>query len=242
MSKQLRILLGCFVLALMSANFGLYVYSISLPKKGSYRGFSAFWDGKGDPRITGVDPGVLAADFQIGDELIAVDGVKFKDDPGVLIGKSEPPGTRVRFTIRRAGALRDVTVLTVPHRERKRFDPLYYINLLFLLTGWAVFLLRPDDKQAWLLALMLATLTGLVGNNPNDLPLWLVPVVWAGSIGGLLFSPVFVHFFLIFPSRSPLLRRWPRLETLLYSPFLFIILPALGLNRYEAGALTAWML
>src|SRR5262249_38629775 len=27
-----------------------------------------------------------------------------------------------------------------------------------------IFLLRPDDKQAWLLALMLATLTGIVGN------------------------------------------------------------------------------
>ncbi|HEU0183902.1 MAG TPA: SpoIIE family protein phosphatase [Blastocatellia bacterium] len=242
MSKQLRILLGCFVLALMSANFGLHVYSTSLPKKGSYRGFSAFWDGKGDPRITDVNPGALAADFQVGDELIAVDGVNFRDDPGVLISRNDPPGTRVRFTIRRAGALRDVTVHTVPHWERKRLNPLYYINLLFLLTGWAVFLLRPDDKQAWLLALMLATLTGLVGDSPDNLPLWLVPVVWVGAIAGLLFSPVFVHFFLIFPGRSPLLRRWPRVELWLYSPFLFITLPVLGPNRYEAGALTAWML
>ncbi len=242
MSKRVRILLGGILLALMSANFGLYVYSISLPKKGSYAGFSATWDWKSDPRITDVNRDVFAADFQIGDELIAIDGVKIRDDPRVLIDNDQPPGTQVTFTIRRAGALRNVMIQTVPHRERARFDPLYYINLLFLLTAWAVFWLRPDDKQAWLLALMLATLTGLAGENPGNLPSWIVPVVGAAAIAGLLFLPVFVHFFLIFPSRSPLLRRWPRLETLVYSPFLFVILPVLGASRSELTGVTVRML
>lgn len=242
MTKRARILFGGMVLALMSASFGLYVYSISLPKKGSYSGFSASWDGKGEPRITGANPVVLAADFQVGDELIAIDGVKIRDNLHVLIDKYDPPGTRIKYTIRRAGALRDVTIQTVPHWERVRFDPLYYINLLFLLTGWAVFLLRPDDKQAWLLALMLATMTGLVGSDPANLPSWLIPVVGAAAIAGLLFLPVFIHFFLIFPGRSPLLRRWPRLETLIYLPFLFVILPVLGVSRSGLPSVTLWML
>jgi serine phosphatase RsbU (regulator of sigma subunit) len=241
MTKRARILFGGMVLALMSANFGLYVYSISLPKKGSYAGFSVDWDGKGEPRITGVNPGVLAADFQVGDELIAIDGVKIRDDPRVLIEYYPPPGTRITFTIRRAGALRDVTIQSVPHWERARFDPIYYISLLFLLTGWAVFLLRPDDKQAWLLALMLATLTGLLGDDPGNLPTWLAAAVGAAAVAGLLFLPVFVHFFLIFPGRSPLLRRWPRLEPLLYLPFLFVLLPIFGPSRSGIASLWLWI-
>ncbi len=241
MSKRVRVLFGGVLLALMSAHFGVYVYSLSLPKKGSYPGFNAVWDGSGEPRITAVDPTVLAADFQAGDELIAIDGVKIRDDPRVLVDNDQPPGTRVTITIRRAGELRDVTVQTVPHRaERARFDPLYYINFLFLLTAWIVFLLRPNDKQAWLLALMLATLTGLVGKDPANLPSWLNPIVGAASVAGLLLFPVFVHFFLIFPERSPLLRWRLRLEPLLYLPFLFVLLPTLGLIRSGLVSVGPW--
>src|SRR5215510_6798803 len=197
MTKRVRILLGGILLTLISAYFILYVYSISLPKKGSYSGFHATWDGKSEPLIDGVDPTALVADFQVGDELIAIDGVKIRDNPLVLIDNDQPPGTRVRFTIRRAGQLRDVTVQTIPHRERLRFHPIYYIFLLFLMTAWGVFLLRPDDKQA----LMLATLPGLFGDAPDNLPSWLTPIVNAARIAGLFFLPFFVHFFLIFPGR-----------------------------------------
>jgi serine phosphatase RsbU (regulator of sigma subunit) len=240
MSKRVRILIGGLLLMLMTANLGANIYSISLPEKGSYPGYTATWDGIGEPRIIEVNPSALAADFQIGDELIKIDGVTIRDDPRVLIDNEKPPGTRVTITIRRAGELRDVTIQTVPHEERRRFDPLYYISLLFLLTGWIVFLLRPDDKHAWLLALMLATFTGLVENNADNLPLWLSPVVWAAGVLGGLFLPIFVHFFLIFPEHSPLLRRWPRLETWLYLPYLLVLLPYIGAVRWS-GEMVAWL-
>src|SRR5262245_26352398 len=184
MTKRTRILLGGIALALMSAYFVLYVYSISLPKKGSYPGFNAIWEPKGEPRIDRVDPAALVADFQVGDVLIAIDGVKIKDDPRVLIDNDQPPGTSITFTIRRAGQERDVTVHTIPHRERLKFHPIYYIFLLFLLTAWGVFMLRPDDKQAWLLALMLATLPGVYGGDPDNLPSMLTPIVSAARIAG----------------------------------------------------------
>ncbi|MGH9755353.1 MAG: SpoIIE family protein phosphatase [Blastocatellia bacterium] len=242
MSKRVRILLGGILLALMSAYFGAYVYSVSLPKKGSYAGFHMVWAAKGEPHIDRVDPNTLAADFQVGDVLIAIDGVKIIDDPRVLIDDDSPPGTRITFTIRRAGELRDVTVQTIPHRERLKFDPIYYIFLLFLLTAWGVFLLRPGDKQAWLLALMLATLPGLLGGDPGNLPSWLTLIFGAALIAGLLFPPAFLHFFLIFPGRSPLLRRWPRLEALIYLPFLLFLLPVLGPGRSGIADVKAWML
>ena len=242
MSKRARILLGGILLTLMSVYFALYVYSVSLPKKGSSDGFSASWDGRGDPKIASVDPDSPATGLlQVGDEMIAIDGVKIRDNPGILIGNEMAPGTRFTLTIRRAGELRDVTILTVPYKTRTQFDPLHYISLLFLLTGWAVFLLRPDDKQALLLAIMLATLIGLVGNGPANLPSWMALIAGVASIAGLLFFPVFVHFFMIFPDRSPLLRRWPRLEIWLYLPFLLVILPAFGPGRLSATVL-AWML
>ncbi|HEX5084786.1 MAG TPA: SpoIIE family protein phosphatase, partial [Blastocatellia bacterium] len=242
MSKQLRILLGCFVLALISAYFVVYVYSLSLPKKQGSPGFHATWDGKGEPHIDGVDPIALAADFQVGDELIAVDGVKIRDDPRVLIDNEMPPGTRVTFTIRRAGQLRDVTIQTVPQRERAQFRPIYYIFLLFLLTAWCIFLLRPDDKQAWMLALMLATLIGTFGDDPDNLPRLLDPIARAALVVGLLFLPVLVHFFLIFPGRSPLLCRWHRLEILIYLPFLFVLLPVFGSSRLGLTSVNVWMM
>jgi sigma-B regulation protein RsbU (phosphoserine phosphatase) len=242
MSKRDRILLGGLLLALMSAYFGVYIYSITLPQKGSNDGWDGYWDGRGGPRVTEVDPKSLATGLQVGDEFIAINGVKVKDDPRVLgYGDTAPPGTRYTLTVRRAGELRDIVVQTIPHEGRIQFDPFYYISLLFLVTGWMVFLLRPDDKQAWLLALMLGTLSCLLGNDPENLPLWMNRIASATSALGLLFLPIFVHFFLIFPDPSPLLRRWPRLETRLYLPYLLFILPVFGALRTSVAG-GVWML
>ncbi len=232
MSKRVRIALGATVLLLMSVYFGLYVYSVFLPRKGSSDGFSASWDGTGQPRIVGVDADSPATGLvQVGDEMIAINGVNIRENPSILLGNELPPGTRFTLTIRRAGQLQDISILTVPHRGRIQFGTFYYVNLLFLLTAWAIFLLRPADKQAWLLALMLASFTGMIDNAPDNLPDGLR--MFAGGINalGLLFFPIFVHFFLIFPEASPLLRRRPRLETWIYLPCLLVVLPALAPGR-----------
>jgi hypothetical protein len=55
MSKRVRILLGGIVLGLLTAYIGVYVYSITLPRKGSSDGWSGSWDGKGEPYVTSVD-------------------------------------------------------------------------------------------------------------------------------------------------------------------------------------------
>ncbi len=235
MPKGVRILLGAAVLSLMSAYFGIYVYSVTLPKKGSSDGFSASWDGTGDPRVKSVDPDSPATGLvQVGDEMIAIDGINIKDNPNILLGNEMPPGTRFTLTIRRAGELRDVSILTVPHRGRVQFDTFYYINLLFLLTAWVIFLLRPADKQAWLLALMLGTFTGMVDNAPGNLPDGLHLIAGTINALGLLFFPIFVHFFLLFPEPSPLLRRWPQMQTWIYLPCLLVVLPALAPGRVSS--------
>lgn len=237
MTKRMRILLGGIVLALLTAYSGVYIYSITLPKKGSSDGWSGTWDGKSEPRVNSVDlNGPAATGLKVGDEFIAINGVKIIDDPRILdYIKGVPPGTRYTLTIRRAGELRDVEIQTVPYQGRNNFDPYHYVSLLFLATAWIVFLLRPDDKQAWLLALMLGTLTGTLGNEPDNLPSWLSLAVPMAVALGVLFLPVFVHFFLIFPDSSPLLRRWSRLETWIYLPYLLAILPVVVILRLPGG-------
>ncbi|HKQ75730.1 MAG TPA: SpoIIE family protein phosphatase [Blastocatellia bacterium] len=240
MSKRARILLGGLLLTLVSAYFGVYIYSLTLPKKGSDNGWDGTWDGIREPRVTRVDPRGLATGLQVGDEIIAINGVKVKDDPGILdFSDTAPPGSRFTITVRRAGELRDVVIQTIPHGG-SQFDPFYYVNLLFLMTGWIVFLLRPDDKQAWLLALMLGTLSCLLGDIPENLPSWINQIASEVAVLGLLFLPIFVHFFLIFPDPSPLLRRWPRLETSLYLPYILFILPVFAALQAPGGG-GAWL-
>src|SRR5262245_47619038 len=231
MTKRARILLGGMVLALMSSHVIAYTYSVSLPKKGSYSG----WETNRGKKLVviRVDPDGPATDLRVGDEVIAINGVKITEG-SLSKGASAPPGTRETLTIRRAGELRDVTYQTVPHKTRKSFDPHYFVGLLSLLTRWGVFLLRPEDKQSWLLALMLGTLTSVMGSNPTDLPSWLSLVSGSARALGILFLPIFVHFFLVFPETAPLLQRRPRLGIYIYLPCLIVILNAFGIGRLLA--------
>ena len=101
---------------------------------------------------------------------------------------------------------------------------------LFLLTGLTIFLLKPADRQAWLLVLMLGLFPGLFNTELPPLPLAVLFLMAVTRIMGIWLAPVFCHFFLIFPDRSPLLRRFPFLERGLYWPF-FLVLPWYAFGR-----------
>lgn len=238
MSKRVRIILGGLLLALMSVNLGASIYAIFLPKPGSYGGWGGTWDGKGEPLVTKVETTELQSQLQVGDEVIAINGIKIKEDPTILgLEAAFPPGTRYTMTIRRAGQLHEVTAHTIAHQVERNINPGYFVMLLFLVTAWIVFLLRPDDQQAWLLALMLSTMTGLMGGRaPTNLPAWLIVITGAARSLGVLFLPILVHFFMLFPTPAPLLRRWLRWTIWLYLPCFLIVLPSLGLVRYSVDA------
>src|SRR5581483_7317164 len=127
--------------------------------------------------------------------------------------------------------------------RRASFDEkvFIFIHLIFLVTGLAVFLLRPDDQQAWLLALLLGAFIGLsTWSMPvKELGRWVEYVVAFAKILCLWSLPLFVRFFLNFPERSPILRRWPMLEAYLNWPFYLLVLPYYGGGRLPS-ALRAW--
>ncbi len=180
-----------------------------------------------------VEPSEL---LRIGDEIVAINGQPIKLASDVIgIFHDIDPGLAYTVVIRRNGTPFEVTLTS-------QSIPLLVLVVsgaaslvipnIFLLTGLIVFLLKPDDKQALLLALMFGMFTGAIyavdpayaGESSS-----MVAVMLSVHLVSLFLWPVFFHFFQIFPEPSPLARRVPRLEVFLYLPQLVTIFPYWGL-------------
>lgn len=229
-TKPHRLVLGGVFFALMFGHFGVGAYSAWLnlmARPASSDGWTASLLPDGQARIVSVDQGGPATALRVGDDLISINGLTLRDDPQILsYNQRVAPGTRYTIVVRRQGQSLEFILTTAGYPIRNWLMPIVdcLVQALFLLTGLIVFLLKPADRQAWLLALMLGAFTGLFNSDLPLLPLAVAPVVAIARIVGFCFLPVFCHFFLIFPDRSPLLRRFPNLERRLYWPF-YLILP-----------------
>ncbi len=235
MTLRRRQWVGVFIFALMFGHLGVNAYSAWLKLErlsGSYDGWTArLQDGRAE--IVATDANGPATALQPGDEFVSLNGVTLRDDRNILnYGLRVPRGTEYAMVVRRQGQLLELRLLTAAHPITRWIVPIadILVQLLFLLTGLTVFLLKSADRQAWLLALMLCTFTGLFNADLPPVPGMLVVMTGLARIVGLLFLPIFFHFFLIFPDRSPLLIRFPRLEKWLYWPF-YLILPWFSLTR-----------
>ncbi len=239
MSKRLQLILGILFFGLLFVYAGAMTYRLlATPAHTSEKGWSPTLR-NGHIIITQVDPKGPAAVLENGDEIIEMDGQPIT--PGALaleaIRKLESVdpytitirrGTQeYRYTLRAASVpLSLVTMLAVT------------IPAIFLITGFAVFLLKPFDKQALLLAFMFATfifvppatVPSFAGVSP-----WLVPIMLAIHLIALFFYPVFFHFFLIFPEPSSLVRKFPKIEFYLYLPHLVTVFPYLAVLNVLAA-------
>src|SRR5262245_41073867 len=248
MIKDPRLIPGSIIFALML--FGVltnfYTKSAEL-RSSSERGWEAM---KIDDRsvVSKVDHTAPASQLQTGDEIVGITGVSPDACPLLYQGECNIPiGTHYQLTIRRHGQTQELSLQTAPH---PLFDLIYdfgfiFVRLLFVVTAIVIFLLRADDKQAWLLALMLGSFTGLFQPSTrllSGVPLALVAITRLIGIASL---PLFFHFFLIFPQTVPILRRLPRFERWLYLPLLLFILPTFGLQRlslyFSTQAISSWI-
>ena len=87
--------------------------------------------------------------------------------------------------------------------------------LLFLVVGLAVLFLRVEDRNAWLLALVLATFV-TAADSPSEfaavpLPLGSFLLAYRTLMGSVL-AGLFYFFFAVFPTRSPIERKVPWLK------------------------------
>jgi serine phosphatase RsbU (regulator of sigma subunit) len=233
MSVRLRLIIGIPFFALMFFYLGLRVYTRVALQEYSLRGWNAEWrDGR--VVIADVIPNSPATDvLRKGDVVVAFWSERRDATPLVTPDYWQvPPGTQYKLTVSRDGQSLELPLQTT----RISFGgpssgALYFFYmltfLLFIITGVTVFLLRPGDEQAWLLALILTTpvalLTFAVGSI--QLPRWIYLAASLTQTLATVFFPAVLRFFLIFPERSPLLRRFPKLEWLIYMPYLLFMAP-----------------
>jgi serine/threonine protein kinase len=237
------IILVGVLFTLMSVSIGVNSYhSILYFSTAGDPGWLPGLDGR--VRMYGGVSGADVSALRDGDELVSLDGQKF----GYIRQYFQTfarltPGAAYTLVVRRDGRTEQLQLRTASYHLWIQIIVILLQLVLpatFLLVGLTIFLLRRDDKRALLLALMLGIL--FMGGWPpfsllvTDLPWWLAGIRTAALLAGLGVSPVTLHFFLIFPERSPLLVRFPRLEYYLYPFFLltacpFIVITAFRLAR-----------
>jgi phosphoserine phosphatase RsbU/P len=225
MRRKLILICVSLFYALMLVNVGANFYSGWAE---SDRGWEAGRvDGK--PTIHKVDAQGPAAVLRAGDEIISLKGEPQGAFPLLFQSRcAVRPGTGYQLTIRREGQTMEFHLLTeaTPLSSQLFSFAVNLSSLAFLIIGLTVFLLKPDDKQARLLAFMFCAFVGLYAGSILLLPKWTQTIVGvARNCGIIFFFPFFLHFFLLFPDRGPWVRRLPRLEFWLYLPFFLLGLP-----------------
>ena len=191
--------------------------------------------------VRALSPEASAAQMKAGDEIVAINGQPVKDAAQLIKQLQEvQPGDRYSIVVRRGNQFQELALQAsaLPPSSRLLYTARIIITGIFLITGFTVFLLKPYDKQAVLLALMFGMFIAATAAwfpNFSGLSQWVVWPLVAAHVAALMFWPIFFHFFLIFPEPSPLLRRYPRLEFYLYLPHLLTLFPFLAaVNVLEA--------
>ena len=234
---RLRIILVGLFLALMLLHFGVHSYhDVSLSLKSSSAGWGLS-PVNGRVRLTHGITATDTSDLRDDDEIVALNGQQMTNEVQLSIALEKTfaqlsPGAPYTLVVRRAGQTHQLTLTSMRRPLWIKIVALilWLCVAVFPLTGLIVFWLKPDSKQAVLLALMLATCWQW-GPSPQELmtviffgyPSWLVAALILALIVGRGFAPIFFHFFLVFPQPTPLLSRFPRFEVYLYLPFLLTV-------------------
>ncbi|MDQ3254350.1 MAG: protein kinase [Acidobacteriota bacterium] len=184
--------------------------------------------------------GANLSSLRDGDDVVLLDGREFKNAFQYFETFARfTPRADYTIVVRRDGRTERLALRTASYHFWIRVNVILLqlvIPATFLLTGLIVFLLKPNDKQALLLALMLGMFGAAV--HPlslltADYPWWLTGFIFVCFlVAGTSTMPITLHFFLIFPERSPLLARFPRWEYYIYPLLLVTIYPVLVIAAF----------
>jgi serine phosphatase RsbU (regulator of sigma subunit) len=239
-ARRLQWIFGLLFFGVMFVNLGISTYSAIVDLRGPYDGWLAERQADARYLISGVDESGPAAALRPGDRIVSIDGVRPEANRRIVnLASRLKPGASYSMMVERDGRTMEFQLAVA---RRPFFKPaLMWIGMLaqrvvyplvFLLPALIVFLLKPGDKQAFLLMLFLGTFMAFIMVSLPRLPVWLTFLAYLASLLGTLFWPVLFHFFLVFPETPPLLRRRPWLEWCIYIPYLLTIFPFHLVNRY----------
>jgi len=172
-------------------------------------------------RISPGSPGE-AAGFRKGDKIVAIDGIacsRLGEVSECLA--SARPGDTLAFEVRRgpANLLLPVALSALPQSEVLRKSLIVLVGLSFLSIGLLVYFKR-SDKIA-LVFYLLCLAFGLVLADVVSLDAASAKHGYAAALNDLVLlalPALFLHFFLVFPERSPTLAAHPKLERAIYLP------------------------
>jgi len=188
------------------------------------------------------------AGLLLGDRILAIDDALIQNSYSLFQAYSgRKPGEQVQLTVRRGQAR---LLLTGVFRRRPQplqsgasslgeyFD--VHIQLLrgipFVVVGLAVLFFRLDDRRVWLMALLSGSLAAS-GGFPEGyaaVPPSVRPLIMAYQAAFLsLLGSLFYWFFAVFPSRSPVDRRFPWLKWLGLAFSAFVGLPGRGAGTMQ---------
>jgi signal transduction histidine kinase/ActR/RegA family two-component response regulator len=180
--------------------------------------------------VTYVNPAGTATDLREGDEILGITGEGAPAPSAALVTWPVPHGFQYRMVVRRENATREFSFGTAnyPSRFRTvRWLGYAIIPAFFLLTALVLFALKPHDSRVSLLVLLFCTFVYDCAVPGPALPRMLAVVMAIAGLASSALAPLFLHFLLRFPEDSGLLKKIPRLTTLLYLPYgLFILAPA----------------
>lgn len=225
MSRRVKIALGILFFAVFFIHAGVGAYrTLALSADLSSPGWNLVRR-NGHLFISRVAAKDAGAMVRPGDEVIALNGQAIRSESQIAeFFKRSQPGTPYTLIVQRDDSYLQFRLQSEP------FPWIWFtllsgarmiIPAIFLITGFAVFLLKPMDKQATLLAGMFALFGGAVPvQTAPDESAFIIGIAIFVELAAAFFAAVFFHFFLIFPETSHLLRRFPRLGTYLYVPHL----------------------
>ena len=177
-----------------------------------------------------------AAQLQVGDEIVALDGERLSTLGQMYnLLKNLPAGSSCDLTVMRSGQELSITIRSPPTSPvvRAQFVMSLFTTAIFLFSGLALFLLKPFDRTALSLSLFFGTIViaPLPFFNPSKS---LLTLLVAGSVVSNFSAPLFLRFTLGFPKRSPLLFRFPRFEWSSFLPALLFSAPLSGVVVFLA--------
>lgn len=163
--------------------------------------------------ITQVVPGGVTdkAGIKDGDILLEINGIKFKDTKEAqrLINNADG-GEILTYTLKRGNE-----IFKVSFQAYKFFNlsliVIFLLSLVFLLNGFAVGYSKPKEitSQIFFFMSLAFSLSYIPGLDPYSeySPAIIYSYFYLKVIGGAFVSPLFIHFFIIYPTKIEFSRR-----------------------------------